>query len=625
MLRYLSLPLLVPLLGTLLSASVAYATPYTLEQTLVVRLAPQMQLTATATLAAGTPTPSAAHLAQQLAELRAVAAEPILPGAYLLRYRAPLAPPQAAHALATLPGVIYAEPNGTRQIYRTPNDPAIREQWALTNIQAYDAWDLTTGSEDVIIAVIDTGVDANHEDLRGQVLPGYNAITRTGNAADDNGHGTAVSGLIAARTNNGTGIAGICWNCRILPVKALNRRGGGDDASVARAIVWAADNGAQIINMSLGGTSPSTVIHEAVQYATGRGILIVAASGNAQQDGNPTSYPAAYPEVLAVSSTSNNDAITGFANTGAYIDIAAPGVGLWTTLPDNEYGPPNGTSFSSPYVAGAAGLVRSLRPDLDGMAIKCVLEATTDDQGTPGKDDDYGWGRLNVFRAVQLAPSYQSCPLAAEPVAATTPPAFARVEPVAATPDVRYFAETGHTLRGAFKAYWEAHGGLLIFGYPISEEFVEQGSDGQGYIVQYFERHRFEYHPDQPPPYDVQLARLGDLLLEQQGRSWWDFPRTTPEPSCAAFAATGQQICEPFLSVWRSNGLEFDGQSGFSTSESLALFGQPISPVLLEEVAPGVLVRVQWFERARFEQHVSGVRLGLLSSELVALRGWRAP
>ncbi len=622
MLRKLSLPLLLVVLSIASFAQPTHATPTGSAQTVIVRLSPQIILAADATLAVRPTTADAGHLAHTLASLHASAAESILPGAYLIHYRAARTPEQVAALLAALPGVIYAEPNSTRQISRSPNDPALGEQWALTNIQAHDAWGLTTGSEAVVIAVIDTGVDANHEDLRGQVLPGYNTITRTSNTADDNGHGTAVAGLIAARTNNSKGIAGMCWNCRILPIKALNQRGSGDDASVARGIVWATDNGAQIINLSLGGTRRSTLIHEAVQYATNRGLLVIAASGNEQQQGNPISYPAGYPEVLAVSSTGNTDTITGFANTGDYIDLAAPGVGLWTTLPNDEYGSPNGTSFSSPYVAGTAGLVRAVRPDLAGMAIKCILEASADDQGAPGKDQEYGWGRLNAFRAVQLAAAYSTCPLTAEPVAARTPPAFSPVPPMISTDSMTYFPETGHTLRGVFKEYWETQGGLAIFGYPISEEFSEQGSDGQTYTVQYFERHRFEYHPEQPAPYHVQLSRLGDLLLEQQGRSWWSFPRTAPEPGCAFFEATGQQICEPFLSVWRSGGLEFDGQPGFSSSESLALFGQPISPVQLEEIAPDVLVRVQWFERARFEQHTAGIMLGLLSSELVTLRGW---
>jgi type VII secretion-associated serine protease mycosin len=516
---------------------------------------------------------------------------------------------------------------------RRPNDAVLEQQWGLRNILAEQAWDITTGAE-MVVAVIDTGVDGGHPDLRGKVLPGFNALSGGSNAGDDNGHGTAVAGLIAANTDNGIGIAGLCWGCRILPVKVLDARGRGDDAGVAAGIRWAADNGARVINLSLGGAGESQVLREAVDYAVGKGALLVAASGNERDAGNPISYPAAYPGVLAVGATGNSDAITGFSNTGDYLDIAAPGVGLWTTLPNGQYGPPNGTSFSSPYVAGAAALVLTLRPDLGWADLACVLEANADDKGVPGKDPEYGWGRLNVFRALQAAPGYTGCPHAAPapqpapqpdtpPPSGAAPPAFTPIAPVN-EPGVRYFPETGHSLRGAFLSYWQAQGGLPIFGFPTSEEFQELGGDGQIYTVQYFERHRFEFHPENAPPYNVQLARIGDDVLRASGRDWFAFPKSGPRDGCLYFEATGQSLCEPLLSAWRSNGLEFDGRPGKSYAESLALFGQPLSPIQVEEVAPGVFVAVQWFERARFEDHGSGrVLLGLLGNELVQRRGWR--
>ena len=191
-------------------------------------------------------------------------------------------------------------------------------------------------------------------------------------------------------------------------------------------------------------------------------------------------------------------------------------------------------------------------------------------------------------------------------------------------PGLRYFPETGHSLRGAFLSYWEAQGGLPIFGFPTSEELSEAGGDGQAYTVQYFERHRFEFHPENAPPYNVQLARIGDDVLRAGSRDWFAFPKTGPKSGCLYFEATAQSLCEPLLSYWRSNGLEFDGRGGKSYAESLALFGQPLSPPQVEEVAPGVFVTVQWFERARFEDHGAGrVLLGLLGNELTQRRGWR--
>ncbi len=615
------------------SATAQSATSYRSGE-LLIKLHPDIELSARARPTGLTALSNTAsnNLARTLQRLGAYHAESLGEGSntYLLRLRSSSDAERLASQLTADPAVAFAEPNYVRHLMRTPNDPIVEQQWALNNIQAYQAWDITTGGE-IVIAVLDTGVDGGHPDLQGKVLPGFNAFTNDGNSNDDQGHGTAVAGLIAANTDNSTGIAGICWSCKILPVKVLSARGSGNDASVSRGIRWAADNGARVINMSLGGSEESQTLREAVYYALGRGVLVIAASGNERQEGNAINYPAGYPEVVAVGATGNTDIVTGFSNTGDHVDITAPGVGMWTLLPSGQYGVPNGTSFSSPYVAGVAGLVLSLRGDLGFADAACVLEASTDDKGAPGKDQEYGWGRLNALKAVQLAQSYTGCPLnqpaPAQPqpdTAAGIPPAFTPVAGFPSTAEQLYFPETQHSLRGEFKNFWERHGGLPIFGFPISEEFVERSEDGTDRVVQYFERYRLEFHPDKAPPYNVQLSRMGDTILRVQGRDWFTFPKTGATPGCLFFDVTGNAICEPFLSFWRSSGLEFDGQRGKSYAESLALFGQPISPPQTEEIAPGVFVTVQWFERARLEDHGSnGVLLGLLSSDFTRYRGWR--
>lgn len=622
--------------ATIFAALPASPSPHYTAGEVLIKLKPGFSLSDQARTITSLPSQEAWSTIQNmntlLSRLQAYQSEVLYPGSdtYRVVFNTHSDAAELATTLASHPAVAFAQPNYIRHIMRTPNDTNIREQWALTNIQAYEAWDITTGNG-ILVAVLDTGVMRSHPDLDGKVQPGFNAVADTDQTEDDNGHGTAVAGLIAAKTNNGKGIAGMCWGCSILPIKVLTARGSGSDFGVARGIHYAADAGARVINLSLGGTESSDVLREAVEYAHSRGALIVAASGNERQNGNGVNYPAAYPQVLAVGGTGNTDAVTGFSNTGDYVGIAAPSVGLWTTTIDGEYGPPNGTSFSTPYVAGVAGLVFTLRPDLSNDDIKCILEASADDKGAPGKDPEYGWGRLNAFKAVQLAQTYAGCPLNRPEQPAPTPPQpsnpsgpFSPVAPVPNTFDQTYFPETQHTLQGEFKRYWEQYGGLSIFGYPISEGFMERGTDGIDYIVQYFERHRFELHLESPEPYNVQLARLGDLILESQGRSWFTFPKGTPGPGCLFFEATGHTLCEPFLSSWRSSGLEFDGQFGKSFEESLALFGQPISEPQVEEIAPGVTVTVQWFERARFEDHGSGqVLLGLLSSELARARGWR--
>ena len=598
-------------------------------------------------------------------------------------------------ALAANPAVVYAEPNHIRTAMRVPADPVITQQWALRNIHAYEAWDITTGG-DVTIALLDTGVSPSHPDLRDKLLNGYDFYNNDADPSDDEGHGTYTAGVAAASTDNGVGIAGICWGCNILPVKVLGSRGQGDDATIAQGIRWAVDQGVRIISMSLGGPDDTQVMRDAVQYAHDRNVLIIAASGNGQADGNKPNYPAAYPTVLAVSATNSNDGVTGFSTTGSFVDIAAPGVGLWSTIwnqrEGDSYGVENGTSASCPHVAGAAALALTLRPDLSADQLAEILEAAADDEGAPGKDPEYGYGRLNLLRTVQLAADpnilsrsvirgvvtgaqggqvtvslsngqqtqpgpdgtyrFENLPAGAytvtlsgpggvttsqqtwvsgTPLSVATlnfsfsPDASQYFAPVPAPADgATYFAETGHTLRGVFKAYWQKHGGLPIFGYPTSEEFVERGEDGREYTVQYFERHRFELHPENATPYNVLLSRLGDTILQLNGRNWYDFSKSAAKPGCVYFEATGHSLCEPFLSYWRANGLELDGRRGKNYAESLALFGAPLSEPQVETLSDGQSYIVQWFERARFESHGdSGVLLGLLSNELAAARGWR--
>lgn len=600
-----------------------------------------------------------------------------------------------AQRLAALPNVAFAEPNRIRTATRTSADPLLERQWALGNIRAYDAWDLTTGTA-VPIAILDTGASPTHADLKDKLLPGFDFFNGDDDPRDDDGHGTYTAGVAAAIGDNGVGVAGICWGCPIMPVKVLNRRGQGDDATIAAGMRWAVENGARIISMSLGGPEDTQVLREAITFARERNVLVVAASGNGQADGNRPNYPAAYPSVLAVSATGANDSVTSFSTTGSFVDIAAPGAGvvglLWDQAAGDTYGVASGTSAACPHVAGAAALVLSVRPELTADQLAEVLMAAADDQGAPGRDPEYGYGRLNILRAVQLAsdpnvltqsriegtvsgvqadqvvvtlsnglsirpdPSgffrFENLPAGTYIVNASGPglsppaqqvtltgtalsvatvnfnpaPEIARVfAPVAPPQDGSlFFPQTGHTLRGAFREYWEAHGGLPIFGYPTSEEFTTQSDDGQMRLVQFFERHRLEFHPESPAPYNVQLSRLGDTILQQQGRNWFDFPGGRPVEGCLYFEGTNHSLCEPFLSYWRSSGLEFDGSPGKSAAESLALFGQPLSEPVLETGPDGAPVLVQWFERARFEDHGSnGVLLGLLGNELARARGWK--
>ena len=508
-----------------------------------------------------------------------------------------------ANQIAADPSVAYAQPNYLRYALRSVDDPLSTFQYALNKIDAYGAWDVTTGSSAVTVAVVDSGVNAAHPDLAGRVLPGYDFANDDADAGDDVFHGTQVAGIVAAAGDNGEGTAGLCWSCNILPVKVLNDNGAGSDEWVAKGIRWAVDHGAQIINLSLGGPNESRIIREAVVYATQKNVLVVAAAGNEADEGNPIDYPAAYDEVIAVGATDHNDQHAYFSQVHSYVDLAAPGWNVATTGVEGNlsaYGAATGTSFSAPYVAGLAALLLSVNPSLDVNGLKSLLINSADDIGQPGRDWQFGAGRINAARAVR----------------AVRVPAF---DPVANPnqPDVIFFPETGHTLRGTLRAFWEQNGGLPVFGFPVSEEFSETTTEGT-FTVQYFERNRLELHPDKAAPYNVLLGRLSDSLLQRQGRNWFTFAKGQPSDGCQFFNETGHSICEPFLTYWKGNGLRDANLS--PDGRALALFGLPLSEPALEINSSGENVLTQWFERARFEFHPGNeprfqVLLGLLGNE----------
>ncbi|GAA3302724.1 VCBS repeat-containing protein [Dactylosporangium vinaceum] len=307
------------------------------------------------------------------------------------------------------PAVASASLDYRRRASTTPNDPGYTEgaQDYLNTVRLPQAWDRTTGSADQIIAVVDSGVDGQHPDLTGRVLAGYNAITGTTIAAgansDDYGHGTMVAGIAAARTDNLEGVAGVAWNSRILPVKVLNASGEGYDSSIAAGIVWAADHGAKVVNLSLGGPGDSAVVHDAVIYATNKGALVVASAGNDGDAGNATNYPAAFPEVLAVAATDGAGKVTDFSTYGDWVDVAAPGFDIVSTgLPDGdvEYYIGAGTSFAAPIVSGVAALMRSTNPALTPAQLMATIKGTARDAGPRGLDPYYGAGVLDAYAAV---------------------------------------------------------------------------------------------------------------------------------------------------------------------------------------------------------------------------------
>jgi subtilisin family serine protease len=305
-----------------------------------------------------------------------------------------------ARELAADPRVRSAAPDEVRRADWTPDDPRFADQEeALRAVRLPGAWDTTTGSRYAVIAVLDTGVDLDHPDLDRKLLPGYDAVEHDGTPEDDSGHGTFVAGVAAARTDNGEGIAGAAPRSRLLPVKVLDSSGNGADSTVIEGIEWAVSNGADVINLSLGGPRPSAALDQAVRAAVDRGVVVVAAAGN---DGTTEPwYPAASPGAIGVGATDpGGDELAWFSNAGASVDVVAPGMGITSTTRDAGYATGNGTSFAGPLVAGTAALVRALHPTLSAAEVAARVMGTAQDIGAQGRDPVLGRGRLDAIGAL---------------------------------------------------------------------------------------------------------------------------------------------------------------------------------------------------------------------------------
>lgn len=348
------------------------------------------------------------------------------------------------------PEVEWAELDHLRDLMRLPGEPSGRRfQWNLKKIQAEQAWDLTHGSPDVVVALLDTGIDGSHPDLAGKLVPGYDFLNDDPDPADDSGHGTHNAGIVAAASDSGSGIAGVAWGARVMPIKVLNAGGVGPDSVIARGLVYAVDHGARVINMSFGNPTASQVLAQAVRYAYSRGAVLVAAAGNTANLDNAVIYPAAYDQVLAVGATDEEDNTPEFSQHHPYVGISAPGVGIistfWRGASYGDYASASGTSSAAPHVSGVAALVLSMNPGLANTDVVRILEETSDDLGVPGRDEYYGAGRVNALRAV-LSARPDAAPKAGRAPGATPPPATAPGPTSPAPPIVQarstwYFAE----------------------------------------------------------------------------------------------------------------------------------------------------------------------------------------
>ena len=520
-------------------------------------------------------------------------------------------------AFAGHPGVAFAEPNYILTAQLTPNDPIYQQQqWALPKIAADRAWDITTGTtgSPVTVAILDTGASPTHPDLAGRLVPGYDFVNSDADASDDNGHGTFTAGIVGASGNNGIGVAGVSWGARLMPVKILNDEGRGPVSAFSAGIRYAVDNGARVINVSAGvpfptATVESRTMEEAVRYATGKGAIVVAASGNVGND--VVNYPAAYPEVIAVGASTQSDEVAPFSSYGPYVSVAAPGVGIVSSYyrDGDTYAQLSGTSAAAPFVAGTVALMLSLKPqEVTGKSVREILKATAVDILTPGFDPRSGYGRLDTYHALVLA---------ANPPATLT---GATVTPATARGNDPFLLNAAGFAPSEPATVWItfADGSYRYYRYP--SVFADARGQLQVSLATSepmpIGAHRVTAYGETSRRVASATFTVTQTVTQQAIQA---FPRVPPVPDTDTkvyFAATGHTLGGSFLEYWRANG-------------GLAIFGYPLSEEFTElNPSDGKPYTVQYFERNRFEYHPENegtpynVLLGLLGRDLTAGRAF---
>ena len=303
---------------------------------------------------------------------------------------------EAAQALADSGLIEEVHKNYLFEASETPNDSMFSRQSYLPQVEVPDAWDLTTGDEDVIVAVVDTGVDADHEDLEDKIIDGWNVYDNNGSYGDVLGHGTQVAGILAASTDNQTGIAGVAWESPIVAVRATDGYGRASAGGLAAGILWSVGAGASVINVSFAPLWSNSVVKAAAQQAYNRGVVVVISAGN----GGGSTRARGYSEAMFVGAVDSTNSLADFSDTGPFVDIAAPGVGIRSTADGGGYRQANGTSFAAPIVSGALALAIAANPDLRPVTLQNIFYDSAIDLGSRGKDNSYGHGALDAFGAV---------------------------------------------------------------------------------------------------------------------------------------------------------------------------------------------------------------------------------
>lgn len=304
----------------------------------------------------------------------------------------------------------------------TANDTYYSKAWHLPKISATTAWDSSQG-QGITIAILDTGINGNHADLKDRVVPGWNWYDNNSDTSDVHGHGTAVAGAAAATTNNGLGVASVAGQASLMPVRIADANAYAYWSTVAQGLTWAADHGADVANISYNGVSGSATVQNAAQYMKSKGGIVVVAAGNSGVQENI----AAHDALISVSATDTNDVKTSWSSYGGYVDLAAPGTGIYTTDRGGGYQIAQGTSLASPVVAGVVGLMMAANPTLGPTDIEALLFSTANDLGASGFDTYYGHGRVNAAAAVAAALAAQAQDMTAPSVNVVAPLAGASV------------------------------------------------------------------------------------------------------------------------------------------------------------------------------------------------------
>ena len=320
-----------------------------------------------------------------------------------------------ANLLKNHPHIKFAEPDLLLPTNVTANDTYFPNAWHLGKMQAPTAWGTSLGSG-ITVAVLDTGVDATHPDLAGQLVPGWNVFDNNSDTSDVYGHGTMVAGVVAAASNNGAGVTSMAWNAKVMPVRISDLSGMGNISTIANGLIYAADNGAKVANVSYAISGYGTT-QSAAQYLKNKGGVTVVSAGNT----GAVDSTAANDTMITVSATDGNDVLAGWSTFGPMVDVSAPGVGIWTTTRGGGYGAASGTSFASPATAGTVALMMAANNRLTPANIESLLKSTSADLGTAGWDQYYGAGRVDAGAAVLAAAAAQASDATAPTVAISAP------------------------------------------------------------------------------------------------------------------------------------------------------------------------------------------------------------